>query len=137
MLVRGQKRYLRPGGSFKHAVNVIGKYGEDETWLSTEAESWAVAYHGIDPDNVQGIVEEGFLKDKVCRDLFARKFNSETQGFYCAPDPKTALLYALKIDYNVCYILYIPLLILSLSGCSLSCNPPMSCQSRCYPICSS
>ena len=71
--------------------------------MSTESFGWAVAYHGTHPNNIPGIVINGFVGGQ--RDIFAASFKSTAQGIYSAPDPKTALKYALRFVFQVCYFL--------------------------------
>ena len=63
---RGGLPYFLPIGWFRHALNVLDKYPNDQRWLgSTNAEGeWAVAFHGTHGGAVKGIREEGLLTTK-------------------------------------------------------------------------
>ena len=58
---RGGLEYKRPCGWLRYALNVKGKYENDE-WLGEKGEKneWAVSYHGTNVINVQSICKEGF-----------------------------------------------------------------------------
>jgi len=96
---RGGRDYRRPIGALRYAIRVLGKYADGDAWLgapghdrtnSSEGE-WPVAYHGTGEPNAQGIIEQGFLTSKSERQRYGK-------GIYCAPDPKTALIYSTNFN---------------------------------------
>jgi hypothetical protein len=60
---RGGLPYFLPIGWFRHALNVVDKYPNDQRWIgSSNAEGeWAVAFHGTRAGAVKGIREKGLL----------------------------------------------------------------------------
>eukprot|EP00112_Aurelia_sp_Birch-Aquarium-sp1_P025352 Seg8392.1 transcript_id=Seg8392.1/GoldUCD/mRNA.D3Y31 product="Ubiquitin-60S ribosomal protein L40" pseudo=true protein_id=Seg8392.1/GoldUCD/D3Y31 len=87
--VRGSKKYIRPYGWNRKALNVKDKYGET-SWLggvklvdrreSVQGE-WPVSYHGTNKDAAQKIVDEGYKVGP--RKLYGK-------GVYSTPYPKIA-----------------------------------------------
>uniref|UniRef100_A0AC34FBJ9 PARP catalytic domain-containing protein n=1 Tax=Panagrolaimus sp. ES5 TaxID=591445 RepID=A0AC34FBJ9_9BILA len=94
-LFRGGKQYIRPTGSKRFAIKVLGEYPDDQ-WLGSDGNSdeWPVAYHGTKESNVLGILSSGF-------DLAKLQRYTHGKGIYCAPDPQTALEYARSYTYEV------------------------------------
>ena len=87
--VRGSKKYIRPYGWNRKALNVKDKYGET-SWLGgvkliNRQESikgeWPVSYHGTNKDAAQKIVDEGY---KIGQGALYGK------GVYSTPYPKIA-----------------------------------------------
>ena len=87
--IRGSKKYIRPYGWNRKALNVKDKYGET-SWLggvklinrqeSIEGE-WPVSYHGTKKDAAQKIVDGGYKVGP--RALYGK-------GVYSTPYPKIA-----------------------------------------------
>lgn len=80
-------RYYRPCGWYRHALKVQGKYGNDDSWLGqaglrkeSSSGEWPVAYHGVPTrENVQGIIQEGFISTGEHGQKFGR-------GVYTSPN---------------------------------------------------
>ena len=91
--MRGGKLYKRPYGWMRIALNVIGKYDDDD-WLGpmgVRKESsnmeWPVSYHGTNEDGRTSIAEEGYLLSKCKRFLYGI-------GIYSTPSIAVAEQYA-------------------------------------------
>ena len=94
--VRGNQPYLRPCGSYRVALNVKDKFGNDNTWLGmtgTTSGEWPVSYHGTAKYNAQTIAEEGFKLTKGTRFRFGK-------GIYSTPDLDVAKRYATEFDHK-------------------------------------
>ena len=96
---RGEYPYKRPYGWNRRAVNVLGKYHDDE-WLGQggwRSESspgeWPVSYHGIKIQNVSNIVNKGYDTGKCVCNLFGK-------GIYSTPSPVVAESYAAEFTYK-------------------------------------
>ncbi|UJR18958.1 hypothetical protein I4U23_022087 [Adineta vaga] len=87
---RGNQPYERPCGSYRYALKVKDKFGEDNTWLGMTGDDpneWPVSYHGTGKHNALNIAEEGFKLSKSKRFLYGK-------GIYCTPELKIAQYYA-------------------------------------------
>lgn len=83
---RGGREYFRPCGWNKYALNVKGRY-ENDDWIESndKTKEWAVSYHGTELKNVESIIKNGF---KIGNN---NKFGN---GVYCTPNIKTAAEYS-------------------------------------------
>ena len=96
---RGSKRYHRPCGWLRYALNVLGKFSDDK-WLGTpgyRTESapgeWPVSYHGTAKSNATNIAKAGYDLSKRERFLFG-------EGIYSAPSIDVAARYAPDYQYD-------------------------------------
>ncbi len=65
--VRGNQPYERPCGSYRIALKVKDKFGNDNVWLGMTGNTlgeWPVSYHGTAQHNALNIAEEGY---KLCK----------------------------------------------------------------------
>ncbi|KAF3939188.1 hypothetical protein ABW19_dt0201851 [Dactylella cylindrospora] len=85
---RGGKKYMRPCGWRRFAINVNGKYGPDD-WLgsSNAPGEWPVSYHGTSKAGALSIAEEGFKLAKGVRFAYGR-------GIYSSPNHAIAERFA-------------------------------------------
>ena len=104
--MRGGEVYHRPYGWNRIALNVNGKYADDE-WLgpigvrqeSTD-EEWPVSYHGTGEDGAKGIAEKGYLLSRCRRFRYGK-------GIYSSPSIKVAEEYAAGFCMNNCEYLVV------------------------------
>ena len=98
---RGGRKYIRPYGWNRVALNVKDKYGDTE-WIggiqnTTRTESvtkeWAVSYHGTKHDFAKNIAAHGYDLSKGQRFKYGR-------GIYSTPDPAIAEDYATTFNYE-------------------------------------
>ena len=98
---RGERKYIRPYGWNRVALNVKDKYGDTE-WIggiqnTTRTESvtkeWAVSYHGTKDDFAKNIAAHGYDLSKGKRFKYGR-------GIYSTPDPAIAEDYATTFNYE-------------------------------------
>ena len=97
--MRGGKVYKRPYGWLRIALNVIGKYDDDD-WLGPMgarkescSKEWPVSYHGTNKDGETGIAEEGYKLSKSVRSRYGK-------GIYSSPSIEVAENYAEKLLYG-------------------------------------
>ncbi|CAF1113733.1 unnamed protein product [Rotaria sordida] len=89
---RGCYPYHFPLGWYRHALKVLNKYGEDNTWIGrVDAEGeWPVAFHGTRSGAVSGIVEYGLLPSVIKTDAMKEEAieaigeEANRPGFYVA-----------------------------------------------------
>ena len=99
--VRGGRKYIRPYGWNRVALNVKNKYGDTE-WIGgiqntirTEnvSKEWPVTYHGTEHSMAKDIAAGGYDLRKGERFLFGR-------GVYSTPDPSMAEDYATIFEFE-------------------------------------
>jgi len=99
--VRGGKKYIRPYGWNRVALNVKDKY-DDTEWIGgiqgtirTEDvdKEWPVTYHGTKDTFAKRIAASGYNLDKGKRFKFGR-------GIYSTPDPAIAEDYATTFEFE-------------------------------------
>ena len=93
---RGGYPYERPCGSYRIALKVKDKFGNDNTWLGMkgdEPNEWPVSYHGTAQNNAQTIAEEGYKLSKSKRFLYGK-------GIYSTPEVAVAKRYATKFRHE-------------------------------------
>lgn len=56
---RGSLPYYLPIGWYRHALKVLGKYSDGNTWLNCDKidGEWVVAFHGTKIESVKGITQ--------------------------------------------------------------------------------
>jgi len=60
---RGNEPYERPLGSYRIALNVANRFGNDNTWLGDTGDNpgeWPVSYYGTGQHNAESIAETGY-----------------------------------------------------------------------------
>ena len=93
---RGNLPYERPCGSYRIALNVVNKFGTDNTWLGHTGNNpgeWPVSYHGTGKHNAKSIAEEGY---SLAKGMHFR----HGEGIYSTPELRVAMDYATEFDYN-------------------------------------
>jgi hypothetical protein len=93
---RGNQPYERPCGSYRIALNVKDKFGNDNVWLGmteTNSGEWPVSYHGTAQHNALSIAEEGYKLSKGERDRYGK-------GIYSTPEVAVAKIYAVKFKHE-------------------------------------
>lgn len=93
---RGQQPYEKPYGSYRVALKVKGRFGNDDAWLGMEGDGageWPVSYHGTAMHNAQTIAQEGYKLSKGKRFLHGK-------GIYSTPEVAVAKLYASKFKHQ-------------------------------------
>jgi hypothetical protein len=93
---RGNQPYERPCGSYRIALNVKDKFGNDNVWLGMtgiHSDEWPVSYHGTAQHNALSIAEEGYKLSKGERDLYGK-------GIYSTPEVAVAKRYAAKFKHE-------------------------------------
>ena len=97
---RGSKRYYRPCGWLRYALNVSGKFPDGDEWLGTvgiRTESapgeWPVSYHGTAKGNANSIAEGSYDLSKGERFAFG-------MGGYSSPHIDVAACYAQDYQYD-------------------------------------
>ena len=90
---RGGYTYHRPYGWKRLAINVLGKYNNDDWLVNTEKSEgeWAVSYHGTNKEAFNPISEQGFK-------IGPRELHGK--GVYSSPKIKVAQWYSSKFTYK-------------------------------------
>lgn len=94
--VRGNYPYERPCGSYRIALNVKDKFGNDNAWLGMTGNAsgeWPVSYHGTAKHNAQTIAEEGYKLSRGERFAYGK-------GIYSTPEIKVAKGYASEFKHE-------------------------------------
>ena len=90
---RGSRKYKRPYGWNRLALELGLKYGS-EAWLwEGSDDSWAVSYHGTKKQSAEEIVKTSY-------DLSKGKRFSYGRGIYSSPDPSIAEKYSQAFQYQ-------------------------------------
>ena len=91
--IRGSRKYKRPFGWKRLALNLSEKF-RSEAWLwEGSADSWAVSYHGTNKQSAEEIVKTKYDLSKGKRFNFGR-------GIYSSPDPSIAEKYSQAFKYQ-------------------------------------
>ena len=91
--IRGSRKYKRPYGWKRLALNLNQKYAS-EAWLwEGSVDSWAVSYHGTNRQSVEEIVRTHYDLGKGKRFQFGR-------GIYSTPDPSIAEKFSKAFQYQ-------------------------------------
>ena len=90
--IRGSRKYKRPYGWKRLALNLSLKHGS-EAWLWGGSDSWAVSYHGTNKQSAEEIVKTNYDLSKGKRFNFGR-------GIYSSPDPCIAEKYSTAFQYQ-------------------------------------
>ena len=97
--MRGKFVYHRPYGWYRFALNVLGKYGNNE-WLGpngirteTSTNEWPVSYHGTNMEGAEGITDEGYSIEKSKNFAYGK-------GIYSSPDLSVAYGYSQQFYHN-------------------------------------
>merc|ERR1711874_760822 len=91
--IRGSRKYKRPFGWKRLALNLSEKF-RSEAWLwEGSADSWAVSYHGTNKQSAEEIVKTKYDLSKGKRFNFGR-------GIYSTPEPSIAEKYSQAFKYQ-------------------------------------
>ena len=93
---RGDHPYERPCGSYRVALKVVNKFGNDNSWLGMTGNApgeWPVSYHGTGKHNASSITEEGYQLSQGRRFAYGR-------GIYSTPELAVALQYATSFEHE-------------------------------------
>lgn len=92
--MRGGYEYKRPCGWKRYALRVLGRYGQDVSWLGSTGKAgvgeWPVSYHGI---QLASSTSSGANDHEKKRDRFGR-------GHYSSPNVQVAEKYGTKFTYS-------------------------------------
>ena len=112
ILMRGTEKYNPPYGWFGIGLNVFEKYNNEE-WLETNSNNWAVAYYGVGQNSsskeIKIILQNIIIKNKLNpqENQFKRYDNDKRHngnqigvGIYLSPDINIAEKFSGKISIN-------------------------------------
>lgn len=117
--IRGGSTYYRPCGWFRYALNVLGKY-ENDNWLSDNNSGYVNAYHGTTLHNMLSILEKSLIIGGT-QGIAIKHGSSYGTGIYTSPYIATAAGYATVFNFDngkqaqVSILYYMPIAYLMLS----------------------